>query len=136
MENNKLHEQLLLMGTQMKENQRLMMEKFEQMNSVVVNMQLQMQSQSKGKVVEEEDSILGVPHVTLRSEAEMSISQTYGRIKPYNEEQHQTQVYKPPRFEFPRFDGTQPRAWVLSCNGYFKLVPNVQEHQKVTMAAT
>lgn len=52
------------------------MEKYEQMNSNVVNMQLQMQSQIMGKAVEEEDSILGASPVTLRSEAEMSRSQT------------------------------------------------------------
>ncbi|CAA0825197.1 Unknown protein, partial [Striga hermonthica] len=39
------------------------------------------------------------------------------------------------KIEFPRFDGSNPMAWILKCNGYFKFVPNVSETQKVTLAS-
>lgn len=41
-----------------------------------------------------------------------------------------------PKLDFSRFDGMHPRAWILKCQGYFKLIPNVPDHhQKVIMAA-
>ncbi|KAK6132617.1 hypothetical protein DH2020_033647 [Rehmannia glutinosa] len=44
--------------------------------------------------------------------------------------------YKPlPRIDFPRFDGNNPRSWILKCNGYFKLIPNIPDVQKVTLAS-
>ncbi|XP_012857031.1 PREDICTED: uncharacterized protein LOC105976303 [Erythranthe guttata] len=39
-----------------------------------------------------------------------------------------------PRLEFPRFDGTNPRSWLFKCQGYFQLVTNLTEKQKVTLA--
>lgn len=36
---------------------------------------------------------------------------------------------------FPRFDGTNPRAWIINCNNYFKIVKNVAEDQKVAMVS-
>lgn len=40
----------------------------------------------------------------------------------------------PPKVDFPKFDRTYPRAWILRCNAYFRMVPTVLENQKVDMA--
>lgn len=40
-----------------------------------------------------------------------------------------------PKLDFPRFDGTNPRAWLLRCRGYFKVVNSILEHDKVTIAS-
>ncbi|KAK6150015.1 hypothetical protein DH2020_017540 [Rehmannia glutinosa] len=46
------------------------------------------------------------------------------------------QVISPlPRIDFARFDGSNPRSWILKCNGYFKLIPNIPDAQKVTLAS-
>ncbi|KAH6786813.1 hypothetical protein C2S52_006365 [Perilla frutescens var. hirtella] len=34
---------------------------------------------------------------------------------------------------FPKFDGLQPRVWILRCNGYFKMIPNLPDDQKITL---
>lgn len=39
-----------------------------------------------------------------------------------------------PRLDFPRFDGSNPRAWILKCTSYFKLMPNIPDSQKVHLA--
>lgn len=38
-----------------------------------------------------------------------------------------------PRIEFPRFDGTNPWAWILKCNNYFKLMLSVPDSQRVNL---
>lgn len=40
-----------------------------------------------------------------------------------------------PCADFPRFDGSNPRAWILRCNSYFKVIPNIPETLKVSLAA-
>ncbi|KAK6118018.1 hypothetical protein DH2020_048243 [Rehmannia glutinosa] len=51
-------------------------------------------------------------------------------------EQHGTHMISPlPKVDFPRFDGTHPRSWILKCNGYFKLIGNIPDTQKVTLAS-
>lgn len=45
-------------------------------------------------------------------------------------------VHSPlPRVEFPRFDGTNPRIWMIKCASYFKLMPSVPDAQRVHLAA-
>lgn len=39
-----------------------------------------------------------------------------------------------PRLEFPRFDGINPRAWMLKCNSFFKLMPSIPDAQRVHLA--
>ncbi|CAA0811981.1 Unknown protein, partial [Striga hermonthica] len=54
----------------------------------------------------------------------------------YLTEQNPTQIIHPaPKVEFSRFDGNQPRSWILKCNSYFKLVPNIPDQQKVILAS-
>lgn len=40
-----------------------------------------------------------------------------------------------PRFDFPRFDGNNPRSWLLKCLSYFKLMRTPPDADKVSMAA-
>lgn len=39
-----------------------------------------------------------------------------------------------PCIDFPRFDGINPRAWILKCNSYFKLMPSIPDAQRVHLA--
>lgn len=38
-----------------------------------------------------------------------------------------------PKFDFPSFDGTNPRAWFLKCNHYFKMVRGLSDVDRVNM---
>ncbi|XP_012848349.1 PREDICTED: uncharacterized protein LOC105968265 [Erythranthe guttata] len=40
-----------------------------------------------------------------------------------------------PKIDFPRFDGSNPRTWLFKCQGYFQLVSNIPDTQKVVLAA-
>lgn len=40
-----------------------------------------------------------------------------------------------PKVDFPRFDGSNPRTWIIRCNGYFKMHPNISEDQKIVWAS-
>lgn len=40
-----------------------------------------------------------------------------------------------PRVDFPKFDGTNPRDWMLKCNNYFKIIPNIPYSKRVTLAS-
>ncbi|KAH6820515.1 hypothetical protein C2S53_008788 [Perilla frutescens var. hirtella] len=40
-----------------------------------------------------------------------------------------------PLVEFPKFDGFHPLPWIHRCKGYFKLVPNISDNQKITIAS-
>lgn len=37
--------------------------------------------------------------------------------------------------DFPRFDGTSPRAWIVKCNTYFKTGQNILKDQKDPFAS-
>lgn len=39
-----------------------------------------------------------------------------------------------PRIDFPKFDGSNARDWVVKCMGYFELMPSTSDIQKVTIA--
>lgn len=39
-----------------------------------------------------------------------------------------------PRLDFPRFDGSNPRTWLLKCQNYFKIARDIPEQDRVTMA--
>ncbi|KAH6817325.1 cactus-binding carboxy-terminal [Perilla frutescens var. frutescens] len=38
------------------------------------------------------------------------------------------------KIDFPRFDGMQPRVWILRCNSYFKMIPNIPDDQRIALA--
>lgn len=40
-----------------------------------------------------------------------------------------------PSIDFPRVDVSNPRAWIFKCNNYFRLIPNIPDHQKVSLAS-
>lgn len=42
--------------------------------------------------------------------------------------------YKPPKHDFPRFDGDEPRIWLEHCTSYFELY-RVPQHSWVTTAS-
>lgn len=44
-------------------------------------------------------------------------------------------VYKPPKVDFPKFDGKDPRSWVSKCEKYFLLHPSLDARAKVICAS-
>lgn len=104
--------------------------KFNFLSNAIANLNLQFHNVSKGKGVVEEDSILGEP-VRVRIPDLIHITDL-GYTLTHTYTYHAAN--SPPRVDFPRFDGTNPRAWVINCNNYFKIIKNVAEDQMVAMA--
>lgn len=127
----KLQDQIESMGAEMKEHVN---SKFDLLNTAISNMQLQFQNINKGKGVMEE-SILGEPPSHLKFEAEQYKPQSAYKYRSHSENYHHHLSNSPPRVDFPIFDGTNPRAWIVKCNTYFKIVKNVDEDQKVSIAS-
>lgn len=101
--------------------------KFNFLSNAIANLNLQFHNVSKGKGVVEEDSILGEP-VRVRIPDLIHITDL-GYTLTHTYTYHAAN--SPPRVDFPRFDGTNPRAWVINCNNYFKIIKNVAEDQMV-----
>lgn len=40
-----------------------------------------------------------------------------------------------PRVDFPKFDGSNPRSWIIKCNSYFKLMSSIPDSQRVHLAS-
>lgn len=99
--------------------------------NLIATLQLQLLNNSKGKGVGESESILGEPTPMYVAEAQHSQynPQNSGRMISESQEQHPL-----PRVEFPSFDGSAPRKWILKCNGYFQIVPNLSHAQKISLA--
>ncbi|CAA0816707.1 Unknown protein, partial [Striga hermonthica] len=57
------------------------------------------------------------------------------RIQYEQQTQNQHIISPLPKLDFSHFDGTNPRSWILKCNSYFKIIPNVPDHQKVLLAS-
>lgn len=44
-------------------------------------------------------------------------------------------AYKPPKVDFPKFEGKDPRSWVSKCDKYFQLNPTLDARSKVICAS-
>ncbi|KAK6119541.1 hypothetical protein DH2020_046708 [Rehmannia glutinosa] len=131
----KLQEQISGINSEMQDQMMGLNGKYEHLTNTLASIQLQLLNMNKGKGTADEESILGGPYPVTGSEG------TYSRIQhsPRNRvgmEQQGMQVISPlPKIDFPKFDGSHPRSWILKCNGYFKLIPNIPDHQKVVLAS-
>ncbi|KAK6153045.1 hypothetical protein DH2020_012684 [Rehmannia glutinosa] len=103
-----------------------MQEQITTINSELLNM-------GKGKGVLEEESILGRP--CPPSEGNNSRAPFSPRPRVQMEHQNMQIISPIPKLDFPRFDGSQARSWILKCAGYFRLIPNIPDTQKVTLAS-
>lgn len=56
---------------------------------------------------------------------------------PFYSPHHQphNSFYKPPKVDFPKFEGHDPRSWVAKCEKYFQLNPTLDARAKVICAA-
>ncbi|KAK6150060.1 hypothetical protein DH2020_017585 [Rehmannia glutinosa] len=130
----KLQEQMAGMSTEMQEQMLGLNGKYDHLTTTLATIQLQLLNLSKGKGVMEEESILGGPSDFSSEDINSRNQSTFrGRLQGDHQGIH---VISPlPKIEFPRFDGSNPRAWILKCNGYFKLIPNIPDAHKVTLAS-
>ncbi|KAH6797153.1 hypothetical protein C2S52_021707 [Perilla frutescens var. hirtella] len=88
---------------------------FEQLLNTLANMKLQLMNGSKGKGMTDDDPILGDPPPVYGFGSQV--------------------ISSLPKHEFPKFDGFHPRAWMLKCNEYFKVVPNIPDEQRIVLAS-
>ncbi|KAH6807220.1 hypothetical protein C2S51_028328 [Perilla frutescens var. frutescens] len=100
---------------------------FERLSNILDAMQLQLMSGGKSKNIADDDPTLGDPPPILGFGSNMNTILT---------DSCSVQVNNPlPKLEFPKFNGFHPRAWMLKCNEYFKLVPNISDEQKIVLAS-
>ncbi|CAA0822266.1 Unknown protein, partial [Striga hermonthica] len=93
--------------------------KLDRLADTIASLQLQLLNRQKDS--DDEGSILGKHRLQLQQEQASKQNNHY--------------MNPAPKIEFPRFDGSNPRAWILKCSGYFKLVPNISKTQKVILAS-
>ncbi|KAH6799229.1 hypothetical protein C2S51_035713 [Perilla frutescens var. frutescens] len=113
--------------------------KLDQLAKSIAALQVQLSSSSPKKGIGDAKSIFGAPplqqYTGEASQKKPQCTQYTHRGRVLTDSQA-NQVYTPlPRVDFPKFDGSNPRGWVLRCMGYFKMVPNLPDDQKVTLAA-
>ncbi|KAK6163811.1 hypothetical protein DH2020_000675 [Rehmannia glutinosa] len=131
----KLQEQITGVTTDMQDQLMGLNGKFEHLTNTLAAIRLQLLNINKGKGPMEEESILGGPYPWYGSESTNNRNQHSPRNRLQMDQQGIQMINPMPRIEFPKFDRTQPRTWILKCNGYFKLVPNIPDTQKVTLAS-
>lgn len=66
---------------------------------------------------------------------ECSRSQSSNRSKVMTDIYLHQSSNSPLKVGFPKFDGTQPRAWIFKCNTYFKIMQIVAEDRKINLAS-
>ncbi|KAH6820459.1 hypothetical protein C2S53_002617 [Perilla frutescens var. hirtella] len=121
--------------TSMATMQEGMMGKLEHLTGLVASMSIQLRKDDKGKDKADGDSILGSPPHSL-TEGNSQTRTSYS-VRDRQLVNHQEgSVYTPlPKVEFPKFDGSYPRVWILKCKGYFKMVPNIPDDQKIALTS-
>lgn len=124
----KLQEQITQVTSEVQNQFSSFAGKFDHLSTTLAAMQLQLMNVDKGRNTSESDSVLG-PHF-------------FGQGSHSGSKNHQPpggsgmSILSPiPKLEFPRFDGTNPRSWILKCQGYFNLISNVPDNQRVTLAS-
>ncbi|KAH6771725.1 hypothetical protein C2S51_010129 [Perilla frutescens var. frutescens] len=104
----KLQEQLTELYTGMRTN-------FEDLRNTLAIMQLQLMNINKCKQIADDDSILGDPPPGIGFASQVT--------NPF------------PNIEIPKFNRSNPRAWILRCSEYFKLMNNIPDNEKITLAS-
>ncbi|KAK6120823.1 hypothetical protein DH2020_045428 [Rehmannia glutinosa] len=131
----KLQEQITGISSEMHDQMPGLSGKYEHLTNTLASIQLQLLNLSKNKSPMEEESILGGPYPSPTNEGSHMRLQQSPRTRS-SIDQPGAQILSPlPRLEFPRFDGSHARAWILKCNSYFRLIPNIPNSQKVTLAS-
>ncbi|KAH6761080.1 hypothetical protein C2S51_018029 [Perilla frutescens var. frutescens] len=110
--------------------QECMLGKLDHLYELISSFQLQ----AKGKGPAESDSILGKPPGSLVEEGSYARTQYTNMNRQIGDPQSLQAITPLPKIDFPRFDGTQPRVWILKCNSYFKMIPNIPEEQRIALA--
>ncbi|KAK6159411.1 hypothetical protein DH2020_006725 [Rehmannia glutinosa] len=132
----KLQEQITGISSEVQEQLSGLNGRYEHLTNTLAAIQLQLLNMSKGKTSSDEESILGGPYPGCTTEGtNFKIQQQSPRSRTPIDQQGMHIINPLPKIDFPRFDGTQPRSWILKCNGYFKLITNIPDHQKVTLAS-
>ncbi|CAA0833666.1 Unknown protein, partial [Striga hermonthica] len=107
--------------------------KYEYLANTLAAIQLQLLNSDKRP--HEGESILGEGPSNFGGSGSFPRFQQSSKQKLQIENPTPQMISPLPKIDFPRFDGSQPRSWILKCNGYFKLIPNVPDQQKVVLAA-
>ncbi|KAK6121452.1 hypothetical protein DH2020_044798 [Rehmannia glutinosa] len=132
----KLQEQITGISSEVQEQLSGLNGRYEHLTNTLAAIQLQLLNMSKGKTSSDEESILGGPYPGFTAEGtNFKIQQQSPRSRTPIDQQGMHIINPLPKIDFPRFDGTQPRSWILKYNGYFKLIPNIPDHHKVTLAS-
>lgn len=110
--------------------------KFDHLTITLATIQLQLLNMTKMRSGGDGESVLGNPEFLMSGgDGGSGGSHHSFKYKLHNESGGSPMITPLPKLEFPRFDGTHPRAWILKCQSYFKLIPNIPEQQKVTLAS-
>ncbi|KAH6797251.1 hypothetical protein C2S52_021805 [Perilla frutescens var. hirtella] len=108
--------------------------KFDYLTKLLAEMRLELLKRNKGKKLATADSILGEPPPSAMLEFVSYLGQSTTRHMAITNSPN-SQVLKPlPKIDFPKFDGPLPRSWIIKCNGYFSMIPNLSDSQKITLA--
>ncbi|KAK6136529.1 hypothetical protein DH2020_029725 [Rehmannia glutinosa] len=130
----KLLEQIAGLNSDMTEQLNGINGKYDHLTSTLAAIQLQLLNLHKGKGQLDEESILGAPYPGPATAGNQT--RTQQSPKRMQMEQQGVHMISPlPKLDFPRFDGTYPRSWILKCEGYFRLIPNIPDSQKVILAS-
>ncbi|KAK6149080.1 hypothetical protein DH2020_016605 [Rehmannia glutinosa] len=131
----KLQEQISGINSEMHDQMMGINSKYEHLTNTLAAIQLQLLNMNKGKGELDEESILGVPYPVSAAAANQTRTQQSSGNKIHMDHQGVQMISPLPKIDFPRFDGSHPRAWILKCNGYFRLIPNIPDNQKVILAS-
>ncbi|XP_057773723.1 uncharacterized protein LOC130993019 [Salvia miltiorrhiza] len=107
--------------------------KYDHLTGVLAEIQLQLLNLDKGKSYREDESILGDPPSGFQIGGNHSKNSSYtSKFKiDYPQSGMGNSFHK---VDFPRFNGTNPRAWIIKCNSYFKLTAAMTDEHKVQLA--
>ncbi|KAH6809268.1 hypothetical protein C2S51_027051 [Perilla frutescens var. frutescens] len=109
--------------------------KYDNLTNALNTIQQQLSNLTRGKGVQKE-SILGAPPNTVIADSGFPINYVpYSGSRAMVDHKQSQVIHHIPKIEFPRFDGTQPRSWILKCNQYFQLVDNVPDSHRMILAS-
>ncbi|KAH6835280.1 hypothetical protein C2S53_014623 [Perilla frutescens var. hirtella] len=99
-----------------------MTEKLDQLAKSIAALQVQLSNNFPRKGMRDEESILGPPPQNYVGEGSQSRTQYTNKAKALVEP-YANQMFTPlPRVDFPKFDGINPRVWVLSYTSALNIV--------------
>ncbi|KAH6811646.1 hypothetical protein C2S51_025408 [Perilla frutescens var. frutescens] len=107
-------------------------EKLDHLIKTATALQLQLLNREPKKGIGDEEYILGELPQGEGSQPRTQFLAKGKAIIESSENQVYTHV---PRVDFPKFDGSKPRSWMLKCDEYFKLVPDTPDEQRIILAS-